>query len=109
MRVRIAIVAVAFGFLTCSSAGATDQENVEKTVDKYLSSFDAPKKGLCICIGDGGFPQGRKRVGVIRRSFQADGSGGHVAVNCDIPGYDASGALIGQVPVTCADWVPLSK
>ena len=108
MRVRVAIVAIAFGFVTCASAAATDKENVEKTVDKYLSSFDAPKKGLCICISDS-FTFARKRVGVIERASQADGSGDHVVVNCHIPGYDANGAVIGQIPVTCADWVPLSK
>src|SRR5690348_13318587 len=100
MRVCIAIVAIVFGFVTCASAAATDQENLEKTVDKYLSSFDAPKKGLCVCISDSGFTFGRKRVGVITRASQADGSGNHVVVNCNIPGYDANGAVIGQVPVT---------
>ena len=109
MHVRRAIVAIALGFATCASAAATDQETLEKTVDKYLSSLDGPKKGLCICISDSAFVQGRKRVGVIERATQADASGNHVVVNCHIPGYDADGARIAQVPVTCADWVPLSK
>ena len=61
------------------------------------------------CIGDSAFSFGRKRVGVIERGSQGDGSGNHVAVNCHIPSYDAGGAVIGEIPVTCADWVPLSK
>jgi len=109
MRVRGAIVAISLGLATCASAATTDQETLEKTVDKYLSSFDAPKKGLCVCLSDTMFTFGRKRVGVIERASGSDGSGAHVLVNCHVPSYDANGATIGQVPVTCADWVPLSK
>src|SRR6188474_969192 len=109
MRVPITIVAIVFGFVTYATAAATDQENFQKTVDKYLSSFDAPKKGLCICISDTGFTFSRKRVGVMVRANGSDGSGAHVVVNCTIPSYDANGAIIGMAPLTCADWVPLSK
>ena len=109
MRVLGAIVAISLGFATCASAATTDQETLEKTVDKYLSSFDAPKKGLCVCLSDTMFTFGRKRVGVIERATGADGSGNHVLVNCHVPAYDSNGAIIGMAPVACADWVPLSK
>jgi hypothetical protein len=105
----MAIVALALGFVTSVSAATTDQQNVEKTVDKYLSTFNAPKKGLCVCIGDS-LPDGLKRVGIIvREGTITDGFGTHVAVACVIPGFDPNGGLISQMPVQCSDWVPLSK
>jgi hypothetical protein len=108
MRVSIAIMAMAFGFVTSVSAAPTDQQNVEKTVDKYLSTLEAPKKGLCVCMSDS-FTFSRKRVGVVTRAQQADASGNHVVVNCVIPSFDANGARIPEVPLTCGNWVPLSK
>ena len=105
----MAIVALALGFVTSVSAATTDQQSVENTVDKYLSTFNAPKKGLCICIGDS-LPDGLKRVGIIvREGTITDGFGAHVAVACVIPGFDPNGGLISQMPVECFDWVPLSK
>ena len=105
----MAIVALALGFVTSVSAATTDQQNVENTVDKYLSTFNAPKKGLCICIGDS-LPNGLKRVGIIAREGTiTDGFGTHVAVACVIPAFDPNGGLISQMPVQCSDWVPLSK
>ena len=104
-----AMAIVALGFVTSVSAATTDQQNVENTVDKYLSTFNAPKKGLCICIGDS-LPNGLKRVGIIAREGTiTDGFGAHVAVACVIPGFDPNGGLISQMPVQCFDWVPLSK
>ncbi len=113
MRVYGAIVVIALGFLASASVAATtatDLQTLQNAVDKSLSSsLNAPKKGLCVCISDSSFVQGRKRVGVIESAFQADASGNHVVVHCHVPGYDAAGALIPQIPVTCDDWVPLAK
>lgn len=69
------------------AGAATDQENLAKTLDKYLSLTFPPKKGLCL--------HGRHRHRA-REARRPHGAG-------------IRGAIIHPISEPCDDFVPLGK
>lgn len=101
MRMILAVI-VALAACCAGSAGAatTDEQKLRSAMGKvalpYGSIAQGKMKALCVCRTNG-------RVGVV----EILESLGDFYALCDVPSYDADGALV--FASGCNDWIPLVK